>query len=64
MKTQFDDGCQMAIGSVITLSGSALRAQATTCSEYIKLVWPTYGIQILEIFQLALQDTDRKAEGG
>ena len=63
MKTQFDEEDQAAIGSVITLSGLSLCTQATTCSEYIQLVWPLYGIQILEVFQVALQDISHKAKG-
>ena len=42
MKTQFDDEAQTDIGSVITLSGSALCAQATTSSEYIDYMWPLW----------------------
>lgn len=63
MKTQFDGKDQAAIGSVITLSGLAQCAQATTCSEYIKLVWPLYGSQILDVFQVALQNIGHKAKG-
>lgn len=63
MKTQFDEDGQAAIGSVINLSGLALCAQATTCSEYIRDVWPLHGIQVLKVFELALQDTGHKAEG-
>jgi hypothetical protein len=32
----------ISIGSIITLSGSAIAAQATTCQQYIEANWPFY----------------------
>lgn len=56
MKSQFkqSDNPDKFIGSVITLSGSALHAQATTCTEYVKQTWPTYGLWVLEELQWAI----------
>ena len=42
------------LGLVMTLSGSAQHAQATTCSEYIRQNWPTHGSEVLDTLQNAL----------
>jgi hypothetical protein len=39
MKEQFEDGCKIPIGSVITLTGSALYTQAETVADYLQQHW-------------------------
>ncbi|CAI9634166.1 unnamed protein product [Alternaria burnsii] len=36
-------------GSVLTLTGSALYAQASTCANYIEMTWPSTGTFFLEL---------------
>ncbi|KAH6851639.1 hypothetical protein B0T12DRAFT_484146 [Alternaria alternata] len=36
-------------GSVVTLTGSSLFAQASTCADYIKVTWPHTGMFFLEL---------------
>lgn len=40
MREQYGDSSKTSLGSVITLSGSALCAQAVTCREYLQSNWP------------------------
>ena len=42
------------LGHVVTISGSAKHAQATSCSEYIRQNWPTHGSKVLDALQCAL----------
>ena len=42
------------IGAVVTLTGSALYAQATTCAEYVKTTWPNSGPAFLELLEAGL----------
>ena len=44
------------LGSVITISGSAKHAQATSCSEYIRQHWSTQGLKLLDALQSALEN--------
>ena len=37
------------IGSVIVITGSALRSQATTCADYVMKTWPKTGSLFLEL---------------
>ena len=50
-----------ALGPIVTVSGSAQRAQATTCSEYIQQNWPAHGSKVLDALQDALQSPSRKS---
>lgn len=59
MMSQYDEDVPQ-IGSVVTLSGSALYAQATTCLEYAKTVWPSSGSD----FVAAMEAMLRNAEDG
>jgi hypothetical protein len=43
-----------SIGNVITLSGSASHAQASTCRDYVQLRWSTYGPRVIDKIQAAL----------
>ena len=56
MNGQFcdDDFPNTTLGTVVTISGWARQAQATTCSEYIRQTWPRLGQGILEAVQEAL----------
>lgn len=41
IKRKFPDETVLQLGSTITLTGSSLDAQASTCAEYMQQVWPT-----------------------
>ena len=51
-----------ALGPIVTISGSAQHAQATTCSEYIQQNWPAHGSRVLDALQNALQSPSRTSE--
>ena len=63
MKTQYPDDGNAKLGSVITLSGWVLRAQATTCSDYAQKMWPAQGLNVIMAFQSAMSSHDHKAQG-
>ena len=44
------------LGSVITLSGSALYAQAMTCESYVQFHWGLQGLGILKLLQDAMNN--------
>jgi len=48
----------VSIGSIITLSGSAIAAQATTCKQYIEANWPLYGSKVLQLLEKAIDSPD------
>lgn len=56
MEDQFRDpeSPSAVLGSVITISGSAQHAQATTCSQYVMQNWTAYGSRVLDALQDAL----------
>ncbi|KAL8876953.1 MAG: hypothetical protein Q9198_004937 [Flavoplaca austrocitrina] len=56
-----NDGADL--GSVIVLNGSALCAEATTCSEYVRRTWPSHGVAILALFSKAIEDVPHEAKG-
>ncbi len=64
MEDQFreNDFPNSALGPVVTIIGSAQHAQATTCSEYIRLNWPAHGSKVLGALQDALKSTSRKSQ--
>jgi len=39
------------VGSVITLTGSAVNAQAVTCRQYLQQTWPISGIKTLDALE-------------
>jgi len=43
------------VGSLVALTGSALRAQATTCEEYMRATWPNTGLFFLSTLQSLLE---------
>ena len=52
-----NDG-KLELSSLLTLSGTAERAYATTCEEYLNWCWPESGRETLRLIQSALgQDT-------
>ena len=63
MKTQYHDNRNARLGSVITLTGTALRAQATTCSEYSQKTWPAQGSNVISAFQKAIDSSICHAQG-
>ena len=64
MDNQFldEDFPNTALATVITISGSAQHAQATTCSDYIRQTWPANGSRILGAVQDALNSPSRTSE--
>ncbi|KAL8948017.1 MAG: hypothetical protein Q9222_005759 [Ikaeria aurantiellina] len=54
LKTQFLLEREATLGSTITLTGSALCAQATTCLGYVSSTWPDYGSKVLHVFERAV----------
>jgi hypothetical protein len=48
----------ISIGSIITLSGSAIVAQATTCQHYLEANWPFYGSTVLHLLEKAFKSPD------
>ena len=63
MKTQYGDNGNATLGSVITLSGTALRTQATTCSEYAQKTWPAQGSNVVTAFQTAIDSSFSRVQG-
>jgi hypothetical protein len=52
IREQYDNQ-PISIGSIITLSGSAIAAQATTCQQYIEANWPFNGSTVLNLLENA-----------
>lgn len=63
MATQYGHGSDVKLGSVITISGSALYCQALTAQDYLRQNWPTCGLQVLEMLQSALGNKKFSAQG-
>lgn len=64
MRSQYgQDNDSADLGSVIVLNGSALCAEATTCSEYVRRTWPSHGLAILALFREAIEDVLHEAKG-
>jgi hypothetical protein len=53
MHTQYDGIVSLA--STVTITGSALYAQATTCGEYVRKNWPRNGPRVLKLLEEALK---------
>jgi hypothetical protein len=51
---EFPHQDSLQIGSIITLTGSSVDAQALTCAEYMAQVWPTTGWETLKALQEAI----------
>ena len=60
MKDQYKESYSTCrVGHVITLTGdTALKAQATTCQEYMQRTWPTTWRRTLDAIQGACDSTD------
>ena len=56
LRSQFGDHVPQ-IGSLLVLTGSALYAQATTCSDYLQTVWPRSGAFFLSTLQAAVESS-------
>ena len=63
MKSQYPDNDNAELGSVITLSGTVLHAQATTCLDYAQQTWPSHGSEVVMAFQSAIHSRERRAQG-
>ncbi|KAL7658266.1 hypothetical protein ACMYSQ_004399 [Aspergillus niger] len=55
----YEDDPEEAIEYVITLTGSAMSAQAMTCGEYLRQVWPSTGPSVIKLMK-ALVSEERK----
>jgi hypothetical protein len=49
-----------SVASTVVLTGSALYAQATTCSDYVRTNWPTTGSIVLDLIDKALASEAEK----
>jgi hypothetical protein len=49
-----------SVASIVVLTGSALYAQATTCSDYVRTNWPTTGSIVLDLIDKALASEAEK----
>jgi hypothetical protein len=58
LNEQFDSNQRLS--DVITLTGTAQKAQAASCSEYISRIWPKAGPFLLEVLEEWLQNRGRK----
>ena len=56
LKSQFGNRAPR-IGSLVALTGSALYAQATTCSEYLRTNWPRSGSFLLSMLQKTIDSS-------
>jgi hypothetical protein len=54
IKEHYPDEGQLELGSVITIVGDGIDAQALTCAQYMEQVWPTTGVETLSILQEAV----------
>ncbi|KIW33448.1 uncharacterized protein PV07_00300 [Cladophialophora immunda] len=50
LEGQFGKG-DIKVESIVTLTGSVLRAQATTCGDYIRTTWPRHGPFFIRLLQ-------------
>lgn len=63
LKSQYPEVDKPDLGSVITLSGTVLHAQATTCSAYAQQTWPSQGQTVVSAFQSAIDECGHTAQG-
>ena len=63
IKSQYPDNEDASLGSVITLSGTVLHSQATTCSEYAHRTWPSQGLKVLAAFESVIDSGEGRASG-
>ena len=63
VRGQYADFSKVDLGSVIVINGSALQAQATTCSAYVNIRWPLYGGKLLALFQRYLEEDSHIVKG-
>jgi hypothetical protein len=50
----YQKGENQAIGEIITVTGSAIDAQAMTCAQYMNQTWPLSGVETLGALQAAM----------
>jgi hypothetical protein len=53
---EFPDETALQLGSIITITGQDIDAQALTCAEYMRQVWPTTGSETLKALQMAMDE--------
>ena len=63
IENQYVNNEDAKLASVITLSGTVQKAQATTCSDYVEYHWPSQGSTIIRAFQSAIDSRDHKFQG-
>lgn len=51
------------LGRVITLTGSPVKAQATSCLQYLQQTWPSGGHELLNILQEAVGNDSHTSKG-
>lgn len=63
IENQYVSNEDAKLGSMITLSGTVRKAQATTCSEYVRYHWPSQGSTVISALQSAINSRDHKGQG-
>jgi hypothetical protein len=61
IQDEFPDKNDLQLGSIITITGSCVDAQALTCAEYMHQVWPTTGLDTLKALQETMYQGLRKS---
>jgi hypothetical protein len=61
IQDEFPDKNDLQLGSIITITGSCVDAQALTCAEYMHQVWPTTGLDTLKALQETMSQGLRKS---
>jgi hypothetical protein len=64
MESQYGTEHISSLGSVITITGSALYCQATTAAKYLEQNWPLEGPGVLEVLQSAMESANLQAATG
>ena len=55
LSSQFGNLAEVSLSSVICIVGHPTRSQATTCGEYVGLVWPEVGTELLRFLTDAVR---------
>lgn len=56
IEEQYPKERDVHLGSIVTITGSGIDAQAMTCSAYMRQVWPTTGLETLQALQEAISN--------
>lgn len=62
-ESQFEDTEHVELASVICICGTISRPQALSAGEYVDMIWPELGLQVLKGISTALQNVSGKQQG-